>query len=300
VSVGDDAAVVDPDGRLQVVSTDMMVEGTHFRLSAGWATPRDVGRRAVAAALSDLAAMGVPAGEIYVALGLPPQLGGAGARELIAGVIDAADSAGAALAGGDIVRASQVTVAVTCVGWADPRTPPVTRSRAMPGDRVAVTGALGGPAAAVALLERGEDPGTLGVRLRDPQPRLAAGIAAARAGASAMIDLSDGVATDAAHVARASGVELVIDIGRLPLLDGVEQAATRLGESARALAAASGEEFELLVCAPPTHARQLAAAVQEAGTPLTWIGEVHAGEARARLIDDGREAHAARPFEHFG
>jgi thiamine-monophosphate kinase len=277
----------------------MMVEGTHFRLSANWATPRDVGGRAVAAALSDLAAMGVPAGELYVALGVPAELGTSGARELIAGVLEAADRAGASLAGGDIVRAQQLTVAVTCVGWADPQVPPVQRSGARPGDRVAVTGALGGPAAAFALLERGEDPGPLGARMRDAHARLAAGAAAARAGASAMIDVSDGIAIDAGHIARASGVELAIDIGLLPVLPGVERAAARLGESAPALAAASGEEFELLLCVPAGRAGELAAAVQADGTPLTWIGEVHAGGGTVRLLDAGREAHAARPWEHF-
>jgi len=276
----------------------MAVEGTHFRLIDRWATPRDAGRRAVYAALSDLAAMGVEPGELYIALGIPARLGVDGSRELIAGLLEASDATGAVLAGGDIVRADALTIAVTCVGWTD--RPPVTRSGARPGDRVAVTGALGAPGAAIALLERGEDAGELGERIRSPAPRHAAGVAAAAGGASAMIDLSDGIATDAGHLARCSRVRIELDIDRLPLHPGVDRAARVLDVKAARLAAGSGEEFELLISVPAARADELAAAVRATGTPIAWIGEVTAGAAELVLLEAGTEVSLEPGWEHFG
>jgi thiamine-monophosphate kinase len=245
--IGDDAAVVRSGGALCVTSVDAMVEGVHFRLDDDLERPVDVGWRALAGALSDLAAMGARAGEAYVALGVSPQGGEKPALELMRGALELAAQTDTTIAGGDVVAAPVLSACVTVVGWAESESELVAREGARVGELVGVTGTLGG-------------------RPSRPLPRLREGRALARAGASAMIDISDGLAGDAHHLGESSGVCLQVELERLPLAEGVidwERGAT------------AGEDYELCFTAPPGARGDVERLLREAGgAQVTWIGTV--------------------------
>jgi thiamine-monophosphate kinase len=298
---GDDAAVI--DGGASAVSVDSVVDGIHFRRDA--APLSTVGRKALAAALSDLAAMGAGPGEALVALGVPGDLGDAACDELVAGMVAGAREWSVALAGGDVVASPVLFVSVTVLGPVG-EAGVVRRDGAKPGHVVAVTGELGAAAAGLALLERPElgadldDAAAAALRARqlEPSPRLGAGLALAGGGAAAMIDLSDGLAGDAGHVARASRVRLEIELDRIPLAAGVAEVAAAAGRDPHELAVAGGEDYELLVCLPGVRSDDAAAAVAAAGTTLTAVGEVLEGEGVALRRTDGSELDA-RGFDQL-
>lgn len=303
VGIGDDAAVTAPGGAT-ATSVDAFVEGVHFRRDT--APPSAIGAKALAAALSDLAAMGATPGEAYVVIGIPRDIGEEECLELYAGLSRVADDTGTAVVGGDVTRAPALFLAVTVVGRLPDPGAFVGRDGAEAGETVAVTGELGGAAAGRLLLER-EDLGTavdadtaaaLRRRQLEPTPRLSAGAALAATGASAMIDVSDGVGADAAQLAAASGVGVEIELDRVPIQAGVAEVAEAAGRDPHELALGEGEDYELLVVLPTSRVADAGRATSAAGVPLTRVGLTTAeGGVRIRTSDGLRRPPPG--FDHL-
>lgn len=300
LALGDDAAVTRARG-VAVTSVDTAVDGVHFELSTH--APADVGHKALATALSDLAAMGAAPGHAYVALGLPADLGERRAVELMHAAEELAAATGTTIAGGDLVSAPVLFVSVTVVGSAEDASRLVYRHGAAPGHRVGVSGTLGGSDAGLALL-RGSaarvEPiarRALIARHLRPHPRLGLGQRLAAAGVSAMIDVSDGVATDASHIAARSGVQLEIELADLPLQEGVQAVAESAGRDPLELAASGGDDYELLFTVTPERADAAERAAAQGRIPIAWIGTVSSGAGVTLRGATGGE-RGLRGFEH--
>jgi thiamine-monophosphate kinase len=291
VGSGDDAAITVPEGAT-ATSVDALIDGVHFRREQS--SLAQIGRKALAVALSDLAAMGAEPGEAYVVLGVPGDLDEDGCIELLDGLAELAVATGTSIAGGDLTRAPSLTLATTVVGHAPVPEQLVTRGGARPGDALALTGEIGGAAAGLLLLEGGAERESaeakaLVARQLEPCPRLAEGRALAAAGATAMIDLSDGLGGDAARLAEASETALRIDAGALPLAAGVAGVAAAAGQDPAQLAVSGGEDYELLVALPVDRLSEASASLSEAtGVALTQVGEVVGGEGVEIRLPDGR------------
>ena len=288
--LGDDCALLPVGGRILAISIDLSLEAVHFRTD--WLSFREIGWRATAAALSDLAADGATPLGVLVSLGVPGNRqrrpGNASpAVHIMSGVGSAARSVGAKVLGGDMVRSPRYLVDVCVLGLV---ARPVRRSGARPGDGLWVTGRLGGAGLALAALRAGRRLApAVRRRFARPVPRIAAGRWLARRGARAMIDISDGLAGDAGHLAAASGVGIAIELERVPCWPGVPPRA----------AAASGEEYELLVALPRSFGTAGARAFRRAtGLPLTRIGACTAGRG-LRITHEGRLITSPRGFDHF-
>ena len=288
VPIGDDCAVLKMGGEAWAAASDMLVAGQHFK---GWAAPEDVGYKAVAVNVSDVAAMGGTPRFVLVSGAAPdPEV----ALGVFGGVAEACRELGVYPIGGDTTRAEALTVDVAILGELE--TGPVLRSGARPGDLLAVTGELGASAAGLLALEEAREGfGRLKRRHLRPRPRVGAGRAAARLGVGAMIDLSDGLASDVRHVCESSGVGCRVDLDALPISNDTRELASSLGKDAGALAATGGEDYELLVSAPE---RVLGVLAETAGVPVTVVGEVVAGSGIS-FRSGGRTVEDLAGWDHF-
>ncbi|HWC82266.1 MAG TPA: thiamine-phosphate kinase [Pseudonocardiaceae bacterium] len=245
---GDDAAVVAaPDGRV-VATTDVLVEGVHFRLD--WSTPDQVGRKAVAVNLADIAAMGARPTAVLVGFGCPATTEASVVDEIVNGMWAEASRAGAGLVGGDMVTSDMLVVSITALGDLEGRAP-VTRSEAQPGDVLAVCGKLGWSAAGLAVLGRGfRSPVSVVGAHRAPEPPYPAGAQAARAGATSMLDISDGLLADVGHLAESSSVHIDIRTDLLEVPQRLAEVAAALGADARHWVLTGGEDHALAATFP--------------------------------------------------
>jgi thiamine-monophosphate kinase len=288
IGIGDDAAVLRPRAREDVVlTTDALVEGVHFR----WRTDpaRAVGGRAVAVSLSDLAAMGARPLGVVVAFAGPPGLEVPRLDALVRGMLDVCRATGAPLVGGNVSRARETSLTVTALG-AVARGRALRRDAARPGDRILVTGVLGRAALARARAERRGEP----VR-HVPEPRREVGRRLARARwVGACIDLSDGLLADLGHVLEASGVGARLVLGALPRPRGFAAACRRAGLPAERALLSGGEDYELLFTARPS-APPASTLARRLGVPVSEIGRV---VARGLRVDGVRPGGSAG-WRHF-
>ncbi len=307
VGIGDDAAVLEPTpGTWLLVTTDLVLEDVHFRRrSAG---PADIGWKAMARNLSDIAAMGGTPRFAVVALACPEKTDVEEVDQFYEGLRGAAAPHGVHVVGGDTSASPDGWIVnVTLLG--EMTGPPRLRSDARPGDRIAVSGALGRSAAGLRVLEADPRPALPEETLRDviqaqlrPVARVPEGkwLGTAR-GVHALIDLSDGLATDLGHVAAESGVSARVELARLPVAPSTRAVATALSLDPVELAVAGGEDYELLFTAERSAMDDLAAGLKSAtGTAVTVIGEITAGSATVDFLDAaGRPVEIAPGFDHF-
>ncbi|MEJ2208954.1 MAG: thiamine-phosphate kinase [Anaerolineae bacterium] len=308
VGIGDDVAVLDHGGEeLLLAKVDIQVEGVHFL--PGTISAHDLGRKALAINLSDIAAAGGRPYHALVSLALPAETEVAWVEDLYRGLRHEAERYGLIVVGGNMARSPGAIVVDVFVLGRVRREHVLLRSGAQPGDRVLVTGTLGDSAAGLALLQ---DPGIglepaqremLLARHFTPTPRLPeSAIIARRGSATAMIDVSDGLSSDVGHICERSGVGVRLWAARLPISPAARQVAGAAGRAAWQMALEGGEDYELCFTAPPDAAGTLAAAVEaETGTTVSIVGEILVEPGRYLVREDGTEVSLrAGGWQHFG
>jgi thiamine-monophosphate kinase len=308
LGIGDDAAVVEASGAQQVLTTDMLVEGVHFERGA--ISARDLGAKSIVVNVSDLAAMAASPRYALVSIGLAPEVDAAWVVELYGGMRAACDEYALSIVGGDTNRSDAVVVSVTVLGEVAPGRM-VARSGAQPGDAIVVTGSLGAaagglalsraePSSAAAALSRPWGRELLGALAR-PLARVGEGQTLAQAGATAMIDLSDGLAKDLSRLCAESGVGARVELPRVPVAEALIGGADQLGLDALALALGGGEDYELLAAIDVTHLERARSELDERfGTPLTDIGVLTEGREILAVDAGGRTSPLEpRGWDHF-
>ena len=305
--IGDDTAVtVERGGKVLLSTTDILIEGTHFK--RGYMDAYLLGRKALSISLSDIAAMGGVPLFFLTSIALPPDTERGFFEDIYRGVSDVAREHGALLIGGNTARSGKVMVSTTVLGEAI-RGEVVYRSGARAGDDIYVTGATGVSALGLRILKRcglgalkkkGRS-GKAALKHLDPTPRVEAGRALATGRlATAMMDISDGLALDLKRMCGESKAGAVIEIGRLPVADELKGFPARRGK-VMDLIVSGGEDYELLFTAPERHARRIAALSRRLSLPMTPIGKIAKKRAGIRFVhDDGTELEIKKPgFEHF-
>jgi len=277
-----------PDGRV-VATTDLLIDGRHFRRD--WSAARDIGIKAAAQNLADIAAMGAVPTALLFGLAIPGATAAAWVLEVTRGLIAESERGGAVIAGGDVTSSATIMLAITALGDLSGRAP-VTRAGARAGDVIAVSGVVGRSAGGLALLQAGRgadrsaEVADLVAAHRRPQPDYRAGPLAAAAGATAMIDVSDGLVADLGHVAAASGVRIDVQSSRLPV-GGLTAVAAELGADWREWALSGGEDHALAASFPP-----------DSKPPETWtvIGTVREGNG---VLVDSAPWQDRAGWDHF-
>lgn len=308
VPIGDDAAVVEPGGHQQVITVDTLVEGVHFDPDV--TQPSDLGYKAVVVNVSDVAAMGGSPRYAVVSLAVPPDTRPAWVIEVYGGMREAAEDYGLALVGGDTVRASECVLTVTVLGTVA-KGRAVTRSGARPGDRIVVTGALGAAAGGLRLV-RGRETDTRRAVMTDwgrrlvgaldrPAARVGEGETLAQAGASSMIDVSDGLALDLSRVCEASEVGARVALADVPVSSLLEELASAVDVEPLDLALHGGEDYELVATLAPAAVESASRKLLDRfGTRLTDIGEIIETGFVAVGEDGAERPLEAKGWDHFG
>ena len=309
VGIGDDAAVLEHGGGQLVFTTDLLVEGIHFE--PGSSSARDLGAKAVTVNVSDIAAMGASPRYAIAAVAVPQDVDAAWVMELTGGMREACAEYALALVGGDTNRAELIVLSVAVVGEVAPGRA-VTRSGARAGDRIVVTGSLGAAAGGLAISKASADQAAtalsepwgreLSEAFARPVARVGEAKILARSGATAMMDLSDGLAIDLSRLCRASGVGARLELGTVPVAGALELGADALGVDPRSLALSGGEDYELVATMPRGAVETARADLFEAfGTTLSDVGEIVAGSGVEAVHDDGSTSPLEPAgWDHFG
>jgi thiamine-monophosphate kinase len=294
VAPGDDATVLATEGARVVASTDLLVDGVHFRRD--WSTATDIGHRAAAANLADIAAMGATPIGLLVGLGLPGEVELEWVDGLADGLRDECSAAGALIVGGDVVRSPTITVSATAIGTTHGQ--PVLRSGARAGDVVVVAGRIGFAAAGLALLQAGQLEHPLADAHRRPQVAYAAALRLAELGATSMIDVSDGLVADLRHVATASGVRVELTRDDLPLDAALVDAGLAIGVDPLTWVAGGGDDHAFVATLPPDAALRAVARVADLPEPVPFaqIGRVVTGSGVVFIDGDAPQAHGHAHF----